>query len=103
MPGSRPSTLPWALQPWSARANAGKESWPFRRTAGLSSFPEGVSGAPRSASTCRASVTSAGRALRLDWVTGPRDPGGPEAAVAEAAVPVLFSFLLDVVHNDQPR
>lgn len=48
-------------------------------------------------------MTFAGRALRLDWVTGPRDPGGPEAAVAEAAVPVLFSFLLDVVHNNQPR
>lgn len=43
-------------------------------------------------------MTFAGRALRLDWVTGPRDPGGPEAAV-----PVLFSFLLDVVHNNQPR
>lgn len=48
-------------------------------------------------------MTSAGQARRLDWGTGARDAGAPEAAVAEAAVPVLFSFLLDVVHSNQPR
>ena len=40
---------------------------------------------------------------RLDWLTGARDAGASEAAEAEVAVPVLFSFLLDVVHSNQPR